>query len=73
MIRGAVRYALRRGAQSGRAMAIRLHPCLIGAPHRIANQPARPAQLVDGNDRAIIVQSDDDLLNSFGWDIATLH
>ena len=38
-----------------------------------ANQPARLAQLDDGNNRAILVQGDEDLLKSFSWGIAALH
>ena len=37
------------------------------------NQPARLAQLDDGNDRAILVQGDEGLAQSFGWGIAALH
>jgi hypothetical protein len=38
-----------------------------------ANQPARLAQLDDGNDRAIWSRATRDLLKSFGWGIAALH
>ena len=34
------------------------------------NQPARLAQLDDGNDRAILVQGGEHPLKSFGWGMA---
>jgi hypothetical protein len=38
-----------------------------------AYQPARLAQLDDGDDRAIWSRVTRDLLKSFGWGIAALH
>ncbi|MBV8457641.1 MAG: hypothetical protein JO122_13620 [Acetobacteraceae bacterium] len=45
----------------------------LNAGKHAANQPARPAQLGDGDGRAIVVQGDEDLLKSFGWGITALH
>src|SRR5215813_11348405 len=53
----------------------------LNAGKHTANQPARLAQLDDGNDRAIVVQGDEGPAQSlprrrpgsFGWGIAALH
>jgi hypothetical protein len=53
----------------------------LNAGKPAANEPARVAQLDDGNDRAILVQSDEGSTQSlawrkpgsFGWGIAALH
>src|SRR5207248_9359828 len=53
----------------------------LNAGKHTANQPARVAQLDDGNDRAILVQGDEGSAQSlprrrpgsFGWGIAALH
>src|SRR6202049_2263265 len=45
----------------------------LNAGKHTGNQPTRLAHLDDGNDRAILVQGDEDLLKSFGWGIRALH
>jgi hypothetical protein len=53
----------------------------LNAGEHTGNQPARLAQLDDGNDRAILVQGDEGPAQSlprrrpgsFGWGIAALH
>jgi hypothetical protein len=53
----------------------------LNAGKQTANQPARVAQLDDGNDRAILVQGEEGSAQSlprhrpgsFGWGIAAIH
>jgi hypothetical protein len=45
----------------------------LNARNNAANQPARVAQLDNGNDRLFWSRATRDLLRSFGWGIAALH
>ena len=62
--------AMQQGKQPVWARIELLARLTLNAGKHAGNQPARLAHLDDGNDRAILVQGDEDLLKSFGWGIA---
>src|SRR5260370_33296698 len=73
--------AMQHGKQLFWARLQLLARLTLNAGNYAANQPARLAQLDDGNDRAILVQGDEGPAQSlprrrpgsFGWGIAALH
>src|SRR6266436_3084829 len=73
--------AMQHGKQPFWARLQLLARLTLNAGKHTANQPARLAQLDDGNDRAILVQGDEGPAQSlprrrpgsFGWGIAALH
>ena len=73
--------AVQQGKQPFRARVQLLARLTLNPGKHTGNQPARLAQLDDGNDRAILVQGDEGSAQSlprrrpgsFGWGIAALH
>ncbi len=73
--------AMQQAKQSFWARLQLLARLTLNAGKHAGNQPARLAQLDDGNDRVILVQGDEGLAQSlpwrkpgsFGWGIAALH
>ena len=73
--------AMQQGKQPFRARVQLLARLTLNPEKHTGNQPARLAQLDDGNDRAILVQGDEGPAQSlprrrpgsFGWGIAALH
>src|SRR5438552_12523742 len=61
---------MQQAKQTFRARFELLARLTFNAGKHAGNQPARLAQLNDGNDRAILVQGDEGPAQVFGWGIA---